>query len=104
MEDKKWSMDEFGYVSNAGIIFHISDLKSVSKNGDVVLNLVIHIGMHSETFTNTEDRDKGFQWFSEILRAHARVCKEHEEFHHNYMEAQLATQKRILGDNINEVK
>lgn len=99
-----WTRDTLGFVTNGKEFFHQKDMKALSKDGED--SLIVHFFVRGLkiTWSDPRDRDKFFDIFKSFIMETEEKGIKHSEYHHNYMEAQLATQKSIIGANIEVVK
>lgn len=101
---EKWKMDKNWQISSPRNFFSIADTRFFAKKEDT--NIVIgFVGSSVDIhWDSKKDRDGVFNFFIKCKTSYAKACKEHSDHHHNMMEAQLATQKRIINSHIGTVK
>ncbi len=74
------------------------------KKGDTAISVVFGAGGVDINWDSKKDRDGIWEFFKKCKIAYALACKKHHDQHHNIMEAQLATQKKIIQEHIGVVK
>lgn len=98
------TIDENGFCTNGKYFFNIRDIKSVDKTDDDSITLGFFAAQRKITWEENSDRDKFWKIFTDKMIEIKEKERDHSDFHHNFMEAQLATQKSILGSNIGVIK
>lgn len=101
---ENWTIDEYGFCTNEKIFFNVCDMKSLDKIGEYTLKIGFFASIREITWGSPSDRDKFYDLFSEKMREIKRQDKEHCQYHHNYQEAVLATQKSIINGHIGVIK
>lgn len=105
---EEWTIDELGFVSNGKWFFDMNQCSGVFKIGEKALRIVFYGGQIDNDFPESKFRDGIFdlfcRWKRETRKAWQDEKREHEQYHHNYQEAMLATQKSIIGGTIRPVK
>ena len=105
MSAEEWKIDEYGFVTNGKVFFHIARVNFLSKvwvlnkaeEKQYCIDIGFTGGVRSISWPEEESRDSIYNWLTKALVEKGKQEREHSAIKHNMQSAGLEIQNRLAG-------